>query len=74
MPELVPPSCYLELVKKLQKWIFRTAGSSLAVSLETLGHCRNIATIGITLVGIHLNWLNWFHFLILKGGLILVLF
>ena len=25
--------------------------------------------IGITLVDAHLNWLNWFHFLILEGGL-----
>ena len=24
-------------------------------------------------VGVHLNWLNWFHFLILEGGLLVVL-
>ena len=28
------PSCYLELLDKLQKRIFRTVGPSLAVSLE----------------------------------------
>ena len=32
------PSCYLELVDKLQKWICRTVGPSLAASLEPLAH------------------------------------
>ena len=34
------PSCYLELLDKLQKRICRTVGPSLAVSLEPLAHCR----------------------------------
>ena len=38
-------SCYLELLDKLQKWIYRTAGPSLAVSLEPLAHCQNIACL-----------------------------
>ena len=29
--------------------------------------------IGITLVDLHLNWLNWFLFLILEGGLLVIL-
>ena len=29
--------------------------------------------IGITLLDVHLNWLNRFHFLILEGGLLVVL-
>ena len=33
------PSCYLELLDKLQKQICRTVGSSLAVSREPLAHC-----------------------------------
>ena len=33
------PSCYLELLDKLQKWICRTVGPSLAGSLELLAHC-----------------------------------
>ena len=33
------PSCYLELLDKLQKRIFRTVGPSLAASLEPLTHC-----------------------------------
>ena len=33
------PSCYLELLDKLQKQIYRTVGPSLAVSLEPLAHC-----------------------------------
>ena len=71
------PSCYLELLDKLQKRICRTAGPSLAVSPEPLAHCRNVASlglfIGITLVDIHLNWFNWFHFLILEEGLLVIL-
>ena len=37
------PSCYLELLDKLQKQICRIAGPSLAASLESLAHRRNIA-------------------------------
>ena len=29
--------------------------------------------MGFTLVDVYLNWLNWFHFLILKGGLLVIL-
>ena len=50
------PRCYLELLDKLQKWICRTVGPSLAASLEPLAHRQ-----------------NWFHFLILKGGLLVIL-
>ena len=32
-------SCYLELLDKLQKQIYRTIGPSLATSLESLAHC-----------------------------------
>ena len=67
------PSCYLELLDKLQKQICRTVGPSLAASLEPLAHRRNVASIGITLVHVHLNWLNWFHFLILEGDLLVIL-
>ena len=73
------PSCYLELFDKIQKWIGRTVGPSLAAFLLPLAYCQNVASlsvffsIGITLVDVHLNWLNWFHFLILKGGLLVIL-
>ena len=30
-------------------------------------------SVGITLVDVHLNWLNWFHFLILEVGLLVIL-
>ena len=44
------PSCYLELLDKLQKC--RTVSSSLTTSVEPLGHRQNIASFstGITLV------------------------
>ena len=70
-------SCYLELLDKLQKRICRTVGPSLAVSLQPFAHRRNVASLsfflGITLVDVHLNWLNWFHFLTLEGCLFVVL-
>ena len=61
------PSCYLELLDKLQKWICRTAGPSLAASLEPLAHPRNVASLSL------LNWLNWFLFLIVEGDLLVIL-
>ena len=32
------PTCYLELLDKLQKWICRTVGPSLATTLHPLPH------------------------------------
>ena len=43
----VTPSCYLELLDKLQKWICRTVGPSLAASLEPLAHRRNVASLSL---------------------------
>ena len=71
------PSCYLDLLDKLQKWICRIVGPSLAASLEPLVHCRNVASLSlsivITLVDVLQNWLNWFHFLFLEGSLLVIL-
>ena len=59
------PSYYLELLDMLQKRICRTVGPSLAASLEPLAHRRNVANLSlfysITLVDVHMNWLNWLH-------------
>ena len=41
------PSCYLELLDKLQKKICRTVTPSLATSLEPLAHCRNMASLSL---------------------------
>ena len=41
------PNCYLELLGKLQKQICRTVGPSHAVSLEPLGHRRNVASLSL---------------------------
>ena len=41
------PSCYLELLDKLQKRICRTVGPSLAASLELLAHHRNVASVSL---------------------------
>ena len=44
---LVAPSCYLELLDKLQKRIWRTVGPSLTASLEPLAHRRNVARLSL---------------------------
>ena len=41
------PSYYLELLDKLQKRLCRTVGLSLAASLETLAHHRNVANLSL---------------------------
>ena len=41
------PSCYLELLDKLQKRICRIVGPSLAASLEPLAHCGNVANLSL---------------------------
>ena len=41
------PSCYLELLDKIQKHICRAVDPSLAASLELLAHCRNVASLRI---------------------------
>ena len=40
------PSC-LELLDKLQKWIYRIVSLSLAASLEPLAHRRNLTSLGL---------------------------
>ena len=41
------PSCYLELLDKLQKRICRTVGRSLAASIEPLAHHGNVANLSL---------------------------
>ena len=43
--------------------------------ISSLTECSQLRLIyiDITLVDGHLNWLNWFHFLFLVGGLLIVL-
>ena len=39
------PSCYFEMLDKLQKWIYLTVGPSLTAILELLAHHPNIASL-----------------------------
>ena len=41
------PSCYLELLDKVQKRICRTVGPSFAASLEPLAHRQNVARLSL---------------------------
>ena len=55
----------------------QNVGPSLAAPLVPLAHRRNVASfrffIGITLVDVLLNWLHWFQFFFLEGGLLVIL-
>ena len=56
------PNCYSNMPHKLQKRVCTTVVLSFAVSLEALAHTRNVASFSfscsISLVDLHLNWLN----------------
>ena len=73
------PSCYLELLDKLQKRLCRTVGPSLATSLEPLAHRRNVASLSLFYryyfgrCSSELAQLVWFLFLILEGDLLVIL-
>ena len=41
------PSCYLELLDRLRKRIWRTVGPSVAASLKPLAHSRNVANLSV---------------------------
>ena len=41
------PSCYLEMLDELQKQICRTAGPSLAATLEPRAHRQILADLGL---------------------------
>ena len=71
------PSCYLELLDKLQKQIV----GLLVLHLLLLWNPwliiemwpAEVFSIGITLLDVLQNWLKWFHFLFLEGGLLVIL-
>ena len=71
------PSCYLELLDKLKSeyagllvlHLLLLLNPWLIVKMQP----AEVFSIGITLVDVHLNWLNQIHFLILKGGLLVIL-
>ena len=43
----VAPSCYIGMLDKLQKQIYRTIGPSIAVSLEPLADHQNVASLSL---------------------------
>ena len=63
------PSCYLDMLDKLQKQDCR---NNTSLTLGRLVH-QNVATIDKTFVQVHLNWLNWFLSLILVGSPLAIL-
>ena len=71
------PSCYLELLDKLQKQICRTVGLSLASFLEALAHCQNEVSLNLLyryyFGRCSSELAQLFHFFILNRGLIITL-
>ena len=72
-------SCYLDFLDKLHKRIWNIIGPLVKpwllfkIAITLIYIFFTYIFIGITLVGVHLNWLNWFHLLILEGGLLVIL-
>ena len=70
------PSWYLKCQIDYKKKYVGLLVLHLLSFLEHLAHCQNIASVYllvITLLDVHLNWLNWFHFSILERDLFVIL-
>ena len=71
------PTCYLDLLDKLQKQICMTVGPSLAASLEPLAHRRNVASLSLFyryyFGRCSLELAQLVPFLFLEGGLLVIL-
>ena len=72
------PSCYLKLLKQICKNEY--VGLLVLHFLLLLNPWliiemwpAKVFSIGITLVNVLWNWLNWFHFLFVKGGILIIL-
>ena len=71
------PSCYLDLLDKLQKWICRIVGPSLAAFLEPLAHRQNVASLSLFyryyFGRCSSELAQLVSFLFLEGGLLVIL-
>ena len=70
------PSCYLKLLDKLQKWICMSFSCCFPWNLGPLlksSKLLKVFSISNTLVDVLKNWLNWFYFLFLEAGLLVIL-
>ena len=72
------PSCYLKLLKRICKNEY--VGLLVLHFLLLLNPWliiemwpAKVFSIGITLINVLWNWLNWFHFLFVKGGILIIL-
>ena len=57
-------------------YLWRTVGPSTAASFGPLAHRRNVASLSILcryLADVYLNSLNWFYFLTLEGGPLIIM-
>ena len=72
------PSCHLKLLKRICKNEY--VGLLVLHFLLLLNPWliiemwpAKVFSMGITLVNVLWNWLNWFHFLFVKGGILIIL-
>ena len=71
-------SCYLELLDSYKNGYVERCWSFTYCFSWTLGSSSNCSQLKsflqvLLLVDVYLNWLNWFHFLILEGGQLVIL-
>ena len=71
------PYLLLGIVRQATKTNMQDCWSFTCCFSQTLGSsskCGQLkSSIGITLVDVLQNWFNWFHFLFLKGGRLVIL-
>ena len=46
------PNCYLHMLYKLKKWVWRNTDPSFTASLEPLAHCQNVTNLSLS---------NWYY-------------
>ena len=63
------PVSFLSVVSKVSQ---KLGFWSFCFTVDLLTVCLALFHL-FSEVGVHLNWLNWFHFLILEGGLLVIL-
>ena len=64
---------YKSIIWRCMEYCCHAWADALSCYLELLDKLQKAFSVGITLVDVHLNWLIWFHFVILEGGLLVIL-
>ena len=70
------PTCYLDMKNKLQKRVLKIFQYTCYFSwfLGSSSKCDEFNSIDLTFEDVHLKWLDWFLFIVLVGGLLIIKF